>query len=198
MRSRGRRRISTPRLPGYGATAPTDRAGLAAVAQSIDTNTALGREQMAALQALTGSFDTVFAARSRRRAASAVCRIVSTHPARWRGHRPISARHSANMARPRRQIGPAWQRWPAASTPTPRSAAADVRAGGVVRRVRYRFPGAQKGCSNAADAAQRPQTSRRAAKEARTQRSEPQTSKRVLLNRPPKNHAPGYSGPRLN
>ena len=48
----------------YGATAPTDRAGLAAVAQSIDTNTALGREQMAALQALTGSFDTVFAARS--------------------------------------------------------------------------------------------------------------------------------------
>ncbi len=48
----------------YGATAPTDRSGLAAVANSIDTNTALGREQMAALQALTGSFDTVFAARS--------------------------------------------------------------------------------------------------------------------------------------
>lgn len=49
----------------YGATAPTDRAGVAAVAGSIDINTALGQEQMAALQSLSGAFEVVFGAQEK-------------------------------------------------------------------------------------------------------------------------------------
>ena len=55
----------------YGATAPTDRAGVAAVASSIDTNTALGKQQMSELAALSGAFDTVFGAQERAAQAAA-------------------------------------------------------------------------------------------------------------------------------
>jgi len=51
----------------YGATnlIPTTREGVAAVAGSIDVNSALGQEQMAALNALTGAFNTVFSAQEK-------------------------------------------------------------------------------------------------------------------------------------
>ena len=106
----------------YGATAPTDRAGLAAVANSIDTNTALGREQMAALQALTGAFDTVFAARQ---ATSSQRSLQDSFRPIRRGGAGAVRYHGGfwkiwrdRADRPRWR----WLQWPAASTPTPRPA----------------------------------------------------------------------------
>lgn len=51
----------------YGATnlIPTTREGVAQLAGTIDVNSSLGQEQMAALQSLSGAFDAVFGAQER-------------------------------------------------------------------------------------------------------------------------------------
>ena len=68
----------------YGATnlIPTTREGVAQLAGTIDVNSALGQEQMAALQSLSGAFDAVFGAQERAAQEAAAAAQLSINAAK--------------------------------------------------------------------------------------------------------------------
>lgn len=96
----------------YGATAPTDQAGVAALASTLDANTEIGRQQLAELQALTGAFGTVFSARGQ--AATSQRSLQDSFD-------PTGA-----IARAQAEINAAFGKYYGATAPTTRAGVADV------------------------------------------------------------------------